>query len=126
MLAALSVTTAVTLLTPICVITSLIIFAILCPVSWISPVDTDFIKTGLFFRFEMVTTKLTRCSFLKLVHPSDINATTFDSAIHSPITVFCFSNALSRRRVASSLREGTLYAGLARDNRCLNDEQSAI
>ena len=39
-------------------------------------------------------------------HPSDINATTFDSAIYAPITIFCFSNALSRRRVASSFREG--------------------
>lgn len=99
------------------------IFALISPVSWISPVDTDFVKTGLFFRFGMDAAKLTSCSFLILVHPSDINATAFDSAIYSPIMVFCFSNALSRRRVASSLREGALYAGLAR---CLNDEQWAI
>ena len=102
MLAVLSVITAVTLLTPATAITSLIIFATLSPVSWVSSVDIDLIKTGLFLRFGMDTIKLTRCSFLLFDTPSDINATTFDSAIYSPITVFCFSNALSRRRVASS------------------------
>ena len=53
----------------------------------------------------MDTIKLTRCSFLIFDHTFDINATTFHSAIYSPITVFCFSNALSRRRVASILYE---------------------
>ena len=54
MLAVLSVITAVTLLTPL-------------------------IKTSLFLRFGMDTINLTICSLLIFDHPSDINATTFDS-----------------------------------------------